>query len=97
MIFRSSAALFSSSSFFIISESPTRTTSQSYALTALTGVGNVKYKVPVYAGATLVAKAEVIRREHDKYVIWVKVRNNNEEVFRAKFIIVSLPNERIEK
>ena len=60
---------------------------------ALTGVG----KVPVYAGATLVAKAEVIRREHDKYVIWVKVRNNNEEVFRAKFIIVSLPNERIEK
>jgi len=33
---------------------------------ALTGVGNVKYKVPVYAGATLVAKAEVIRREHDK-------------------------------
>ena len=28
---------------------------------ALTGVGNVKYKVPVYAGATLVAKAEVIR------------------------------------
>ena len=64
---------------------------------ALTEVGNVKYKVPVYAGATLVAKAEVIRREHDKYVIWVKVRNNNEEVFRAKFIIVSLPNERIEK
>ena len=64
---------------------------------ALTGVGNVKYKVPVYPGATLVAKAEVIRREHDKYVIWVKVRNNNEEVFRAKFIIVSLPNERIEK
>ena len=64
---------------------------------ALTGVGNVKYKVPVYAGATLVAKAEVIRREHDKYVIWVKVRNNNEEVFRAKFIIVSLPNERFEK
>ena len=64
---------------------------------ALTGVGNVKYKVPVYAGVTLVAKAEVIRREHDKYVIWVKVRNNNEEVFRAKFIIVSLPNERIEK
>ena len=62
---------------------------------ALTGVGNVKYKVPVYAGATLVAKAEVIRREHDKYVIWVKVRNNNEEVFRAKFIIVSLPNERL--
>ena len=56
---------------------------------------SIKYRsMPVQP---LVAKAEVIRREHDKYVIWVKVRNNNEEVFRAKFIIVSLPNERIEK
>lgn len=61
---------------------------------ALTGVGNVKYKVPVYAGATLVAKAEVIRRELNKYIIWVKIRNNNEEVFRAKFIIVPCPDER---
>lgn len=60
---------------------------------ALTGVGNVKYKVPVYAGATLVAKAEVTHRRNDKYFIWVKIRNNNEEVFRAKFIIVSLDNE----
>ena len=57
-------------------------------------VGNVKYKVPVYAGATLVAKAEVIRREFNKYIIWVKIRNNNEEVFRAKFIIVPCPDER---
>lgn len=61
---------------------------------ALTGVGNVKYKVPVYAGATLVAKAEVIRRELNKYIIWVKIRNNKEEVFRAKFIIVPCPDER---
>ena len=51
-------------------------------------------KVPVYAGATLVAKAEVIRRELNKYIIWVKIRNNNEEVFRAKFIIVPCPDER---
>lgn len=62
---------------------------------ALTGVGNVKYKVPIYAGAKLIAKAEVIRKQNDKYFIWVKIKNNNEEVFRAKFIIVSLPNERI--
>lgn len=68
------------------------------AQAALTGVGNVKYKVPVYAGATLVAKAEVIRRRNDKFFIWVKIRNNNEEVFRAKFIIVSLDdNERKQK
>ncbi len=31
----------------------------------LTGVGNVKYKTPVYAGASLVAKAEVIRRRNN--------------------------------
>lgn len=64
------------------------------AQAALTGVGNVKYKVPVYAGATLVAKAEVTRRRNDKYFIWVKIKNNNEEVFRAKFIVVSLDHER---
>ncbi|MEG1727787.1 MAG: transcription factor FapR [Acidaminococcaceae bacterium] len=62
---------------------------------ALTGVGNVKYKVPVFAGDNLVARAEVMRKQQDKYFIWVKIRNNNQEVFRAKFIIVSLPNERI--
>jgi acyl-coenzyme A thioesterase PaaI-like protein len=62
---------------------------------ALTGVGNVKYKVPIYAGANLIAKAEVIRKEDKKYFIWVKIRNNSQEVFRAKFIVVSLPNERI--
>ncbi len=60
----------------------------------LTGVGNVKYKTPVYAGALLVAKAELIHRRNNKYFIWVKIRNNNEEVFRAKFIVVSLDQER---
>ena len=61
---------------------------------ALTGIGNVKYKVPIYSGANLIAKAEVIRKEDKKYFIWVKIRNNSQEVFRAKFIVVSLPNER---
>ena len=64
------------------------------AHTALTGVANVKYKLPVYAGANLVAKAEVTNRRDDKYFICVKIKNNNEEVFRAKFIVVSLDDER---
>lgn len=63
---------------------------------ALTGIGNVKYKTPIYAGANLIARAEVIRKEADRYFIWVKIRNNNQEVFRAKFIVVSLPAERVE-
>ena len=57
---------------------------------ALTAVGNVKYKVPVNAGATLVAKAVVTHKRMDKYYIFVSIKNNNEEVFRAKFIIVSM-------
>ncbi len=60
------------------------------ARAALTGVGNVKYKTPVYAGAVLVAKAEVVKRRGDKFFIWVFIKHKNEEVFRAKFIIVSL-------
>ena len=59
---------------------------------ALTAVGNVKYKVPVSAGAVLVAKAVVTHRRLDKYYIFVSIKSNNEEVFRAKFIIVSLDN-----
>ena len=61
---------------------------------AVTGVANIKYKTPIHVGEKLVAKAEVIRQRGNKYFIWVKTRNNNQEVFRAKFLIVSLPAER---
>lgn len=57
---------------------------------ALTEVGNVKYKVPVNAGATLAAKAVVTLRRGRRFYIFVTIKNNNEEVFRAKFIIMSL-------
>ncbi len=60
---------------------------------ALTGVANVKYKIPVYTGAVLVARAEVVRKQEDKYTIWVKIRNNHREVFRAKFLIVAIPEK----
>lgn len=60
------------------------------APTALTGVANIKYKIPIHVGEKLVAKAEVIRKRGNKYFIWVKTRNKKQEVFRAKFIMVSL-------
>ena len=60
------------------------------ASTALTGVANIKYKMPIHVGEKLVAKAEVIRTRGNKYFIWVKTRNEKQEVFRAKFIMVSL-------
>lgn len=61
---------------------------------ALTGVGNVKYKLPVKAGAKLIAKAEVRKKRKNKFFVWVKIKHNDVEVFRAKFIVVSFePNE----
>jgi acyl-coenzyme A thioesterase PaaI-like protein len=56
---------------------------------AVTGVANLKYKVPVHVGDKLIAKAEIIRQRGNKYFVWVKTRNETQEVFRAKFIMVS--------
>ncbi len=63
------------------------------APTVVTGVANIKYKVPVHVGEKLIAKAEVVRKRSNKYFIWVKTRNSVQEVFRAKFILVSLDEE----
>ena len=38
----------------------------------------------------LIAKAEVIKQRSNKFFVWVKTRNEKQEVFRAKFIMVSL-------
>jgi acyl-coenzyme A thioesterase PaaI-like protein len=57
---------------------------------ALTGVANIKYLKPAYGDERLVAKAQVIRQRGSKYFIWVKIRNDRYEVFRAKFIVLSL-------
>jgi len=57
---------------------------------AVTGVANIKFKVPVREGEKLIAKAEVVRTRANKNFIWVKTRSGSQEVFRAKFIMVSL-------
>ena len=56
----------------------------------MTGVANVKYKVPVTVGEKLIAKAEVVKQRGNKFFVWVKIRNAEQEVFRAKFIMVTL-------
>ena len=61
---------------------------------AVTGVANVKYKVPVHVGEKLIAKAEIVRVRGNKYFVWVKKRNDTQEVFRAKFIMVSWGEEK---
>ena len=60
---------------------------------AVTGIANVKYKVPVHVGEKLIAKAEIVRVRGNKTFVWVKTRNDEREVFRAKFILVSWGEE----
>jgi acyl-coenzyme A thioesterase PaaI-like protein len=59
---------------------------------ALTAVSNVKYKVPVYPGDRLVAKAEVMNIKGGRYYIRAIIKKENMEVFRAKFIIAAVSN-----
>lgn len=57
---------------------------------ALVGVANIKYKTPVYAGSKLIAKADVRTIKGSRYIVWVKISVKQTEVFRGKFILVSL-------
>lgn len=63
---------------------------------AITEVGNIKYKIPVESGATLVAKAMVTKHRENRFFIFVSVKNDGLEVFRAKFIIATM-DEDLEK
>ncbi len=60
---------------------------------ALVGVANIKYKIPVYSGCKLVAKAEVKQVRGSKYIVWVRIFEKQTEMFRGKFILVSLENQ----
>ncbi len=56
----------------------------------LTGLANIKFKRPVQVGDRLVARAEVIRRKGNKYVVLVTTRSGGEQVFRGKFVVAAL-------
>lgn len=57
---------------------------------ALVGVANIKYMQPVIANTRLLAKAEVKRIKGNSYIVWVKIFVKKAEVFRGKFILVSV-------
>ncbi|WP_425448954.1 transcription factor FapR [Dethiothermospora halolimnae] len=57
---------------------------------ALTGVANIKYNNPVKAGQKLIAKAQVVRKRGNKYFVHVFIYVEQEQVFRGKFILVSI-------
>jgi len=60
--------------------------------TALVGVANIKYSVPVYAGSRLIARCELREVKvigAKRYLVWVKISVRKTEVFRGKFILVA--------
>lgn len=60
---------------------------------AITGIANVKYRVPVISGQKLVAKAELVRSRDEEHYVHVKINVNTDQVFRGKFILVAIPVE----
>lgn len=60
------------------------------AQVALVGVANIKYKTPAYSGSKLIAKAEVKKFRGTNFIVWVKIYEKQVEMFRGKFILVSL-------
>jgi len=60
------------------------------APSALTGLANAKFKRPVQAGDRLVAKAQVLRRKANQYVVLVETRVRDVVVFRGKFVVVGM-------
>ena len=65
------------------------------AQVALVGVANIKYKIPVYSGAKIVAKAEVKTSKGSRFVVWVKIYEKNIEVFRGKYILVTIDKHNV--
>ncbi|MDL2280671.1 transcription factor FapR [Selenomonadales bacterium OttesenSCG-928-I06] len=60
---------------------------------AITGVAKIKHMISVKKGENLVAKAEVTKVRGNKFFITVRTTSNEETVFIAKFIIVSLSDQ----
>ncbi len=63
------------------------------AKSALIRVANIKYLKEVHRGDKLVAKYEVMRVKNNEYVVWVRIKKDMTEMFRAKFNL-SVTDER---
>lgn len=57
---------------------------------AIVGVANVKYKIPIRSGQRLIAKAQVKKIEGNRFIVWVKIYIKDTEVFRGKFILITI-------
>ena len=57
---------------------------------ASTQVGNIKYKIPVKPGTTLVVKGRIVLVRGNKKYIYISFFDGDSEVYRAKFIMEML-------
>lgn len=55
---------------------------------ALVGIANIKYVNPVYSNETIYARAEVKKKRVDSYIVWVIIKDKNEDIkFKGKYIL----------
>lgn len=57
---------------------------------AITGVANIKYRVPVLVGQKLVAKASIKSIREKEYIVHVMINVKEDQVFRGKFMLRSI-------
>lgn len=57
---------------------------------ALIGVANIKYKNPVSPGMRLIARASIKTVRGNKYIVWVKIKHDEVEVFQGKFLLAAV-------
>ena len=54
----------------------------------LVGVANIKYANKIYSGDVVFAEAEVKRKTNTGYIVWVKIKDEADELkFKGKFIL----------
>lgn len=61
----------------------------------LTGLANIKFRRPVLLGEKLIAKGEVIRRRGAHFVVLVETAVGQEKVFRGKFSVFAVEENRL--
>lgn len=63
------------------------------AESALVGIANIKYKVPVKPNQKIIAKAEVKKIRENSFIVWVFLYNDEVQVFRGKYLLVTTNRE----
>lgn len=55
---------------------------------ALVGIANIKYVKPIYSNEVIYATAEVKKKRDTSYIVWVIIRDKNEDIrFKGKYIL----------